>query len=330
MSSVALHFASGAAFFSGSACLVAGLLVVTFARGRLLPAIGRLCILIGLFVIVMSATPLPVWAWCVWGATFVMWIVARLTTVAGRLRVPFAANETLPEERVSNSQITRRQGCGTRSVLAALVVIACTLAAVGWELSWQLAPHGMAEISSHAGKRDVRTRLVVMGDSLSAADFTEGGDPWPTLLAHDQRIEVANLAFSGAKARSALKRLNSAEVAGAVVLLEIGGNDILGGTTAAEFERDLDALLTKIGEGTPSGTIVIMLELPLPPLFNRFGEIQRRLAQRHHVILIPKRFFASVLSGEAATLDGLHLSAAGQRRMANMVWEHVSPYLHTR
>ena len=67
-----------------------------------------------------------------------------------------------------------------------------------------------------------------------------------------------------------------------------------------------------------------MLELPLPPLYNRFGAIQRRLARRYGVVLIPKRYFAAALSGEAATIDGLHLSPAGHRKMAAMIWSLVS------
>lgn len=210
-----------------------------------------------------------------------------------------------------------RKGCGTRSVPATLPVVAFTLAAVGWELSWQFPPGGAKEMFRQAGKPDLRTRLVVIGDSLSAEDFTDGGDPWPTLLAREHAIEVVNLAFSGAKAGSAAKRVTAEDVAGAVVLLEIGGNDLLGGTTPEGFERDLDSLLTKVCSGP---RMVVMLELPLPPLYNRFGEIQRRLARRHNVVLIPKRYFASVLIGEEATLDGLHLSRSGHRKMAAMVW----------
>jgi len=93
---------------------------------------------------------------------------------------------------------------------------------------------------------------------------------------------------------------------------------VLGSTSPAEFERDLDRLLTKICR---PDNAVVMLELPLPPLYNRFGETQRRLASRHGVILIPKRYFASVLIGEQATLDGLHLSSVGHQQMAKMIWE---------
>ena len=330
MSSVAIHVASGAAFFSGSAALVAGILLATFARGRVPAAIGRLGILTGIFLIVLSATPLPVWAWCVWGATFLMWVAARFARpipenldCGGAKDVDKQAHAIPPDPPLQRGESTTR----VRSPLATaslLAVFACTLAAMAWEVSWQLPPRGVPAPFSQTPSPDARSRLVVIGDSLSAEDFTEGGDPWPTLLAREHAIEVVNLAFSGAKAGSAAKRVTSGEIGGAVVLVEIGGNDLLGGTTPAEFERDLDVLLTKAGDGP---RLVVMLELPLPPLYNRFGEIQRRLAGRHNVVLVPKRYFASVLIGEEATLDGLHLSPAGHRRMASMVWGQVSRFL---
>src|SRR5262245_10308591 len=101
MSSVAIHFASGAAIFSGSACLGAGLLIVNCARRRFLPAAGRLLVLAGLFLIVMSATPLPVWLWCVWGASLVLWMASR-RNVAGILRIPRPLQDPKREGDVLN------------------------------------------------------------------------------------------------------------------------------------------------------------------------------------------------------------------------------------
>src|SRR5262249_48024448 len=106
-------------------------------------------------------------------------------------------------------------------VTATIAVVACTLAAVGWELSWQMPPRLVQEARSRAVRPDLQKRLVVIGDSLSAEDFTEGGDPWPKLLAREHGIEIVNLAFSGAKAGSAAKRVTSEELANTVVLLEI-------------------------------------------------------------------------------------------------------------
>jgi acyl-CoA thioesterase-1 len=289
MMSVAAFFASGTAFFSGGACLLAGLILATRWRQRFAKAAGRLLITLGIFQIVILVTPLPLWAYSIWASSLLAWIVIRCSRFASRPRWRTAALATC---------------------------IGCSVAAVVWELSYQLSPPAL---TGHW------PRLVVIGDSLSAAEFTEGGDPWPTLLARDHAVAVDNLAFNGAQAASAEKKVSSEQVAHALVLLEIGGNDLLGATSSDDFDRHLERLLKKVCR---PDNAVVMLELPLPPLYNRLGEIQRRLAGAYHVYLIPKREFARVIAGKNATVDSLHLSPAGHRAMAEMIWKHLSSVLH--
>ena len=115
---------------------------------------------------------------------------------------------------------------------------------------------------------------------------------------------------------------NQLPAEGGLVLIEIGGNDLLGETTSAQFERDLNQLLSQI---RAPGRTLVMFELPLPPLCNEYGRIQRRLAARYGVRLIPKRVFISVLAGGGATLDSIHLSEAGHQQMADSVWAVIDP-----
>jgi lysophospholipase L1-like esterase len=70
-----------------------------------------------------------------------------------------------------------------------------------------------------------------------------------------------------------------------------------------------------------------MFELPLFPHKIAYGQIQRRLAAKYGIWLIPKRCFIDVISGPNATLDGLHLSDAGAHRMAALVAHILSPVL---
>lgn len=288
MRSVAVYFASGAAFFSGAAFLLAGLFTLTFGGHKFARPTGRFLLLLGIFQIIMSATPLPMWAYAIWVMGLLFWIVA----------------------------VVPRQTIRPRRRAAALAIcVGCTIGAAVWELRFQLSPPPLV---GHW------TRLVVIGDSLSAQEFTEGGDPWPALLAQDHGIVVDNLAFNGAQAGSAEKKVSSAQVADALVLLEIGGNDLLGATSTKDFDRNLDRLLQKVCR---PDNAVVMLELPLLPLYNRYGEIQRRLASAYHVHLIPKRYFAGVIAGEKATLDGLHLSSEGHMKMSAMIWRHLSSAL---
>jgi lysophospholipase L1-like esterase len=73
-----------------------------------------------------------------------------------------------------------------------------------------------------------------------------------------------------------------------------------------------------------------MFELPLLPHKIAYGQIQRRLAAKYGVWLIPKRYFTDVIGGANATSDGLHLSEIGSRRMAALVAQALLPVLKAR
>ena len=68
-----------------------------------------------------------------------------------------------------------------------------------------------------------------------------------------------------------------------------------------------------------------MFELPIPPLYEGFGRVQRNLASRHGVALIPKRILLSVIAAADATVDSLHLTQQGHDRMADVVWALLAP-----
>lgn len=194
---------------------------------------------------------------------------------------------------------------------ANITMVVVWLGAAAVELPWHFLPH--------SNGRDVSS-LIVVGDSVSAGLGDQKEETWPALLAQQHQVDVQDLSHVGETAGSALKRARNSELQSKRILLEIGGNDILGTTTTAQFERDLDALLAFLK--TPDRE-VLMFELPLPPLYHEYGRIQRMLAERHEVKLIPKRIFLSIIAEGDSTLDSIHLSQAGHQRMANLVWELI-------
>jgi len=102
----------------------------------------------------------------------------------------------------------------------------------------------------------------------------------------------------------------------AIVILEIGGNDLIGETDAATFRNHLDLLVSSLRVQPHR---VLMLELPLFPFQNAFGAAQRSIAAKYNASLLPKRCFAAVLGTENGTLDGLHLSQKGHEAMAKIL-----------
>ncbi|NLV41761.1 MAG: hypothetical protein GXY15_11110 [Candidatus Hydrogenedentes bacterium] len=151
----------------------------------------------------------------------------------------------------------------------------------------------------------------VIGDSLSMGADTPDGD-WPNLLGGALGIPIVRHAHAGATVGTALSYADEIpEDQKAAVLVELGGNNLLGGK--GDFARELDEMLGRLRR---SGRRVVMVELPLPPLYNAYGTAQRRLARRHGVTLIPKRVLAGVFAAPGATTDGLHLSDEGHRALA--------------
>jgi acyl-CoA thioesterase-1 len=163
----------------------------------------------------------------------------------------------------------------------------------------------------------------VIGDSITAghgeSDLTR---KWPTILRDRRGVAVEDFSKAGATAGSAAKQLEQVSIDAAVVIVEIGGNDFLGGGSVEDFEAGLDALLKAVCK---PGRQVAMFELPIPPLYERFGRVQRDLASRHGVALIPKRILLSVIEAADATVDSLHLTQQGHDEMAAVVWALLEP-----
>jgi acyl-CoA thioesterase-1 len=193
--------------------------------------------------------------------------------------------------------------------------------ALRWTLSGALlgVSAWMAVANALATRGDGRvlptgTPVFVLGDSLSA---TTGGGArvWPELLGTRLGMTVANLARSGARLEDGVR--HAGDLPGqAIVLVALGGNDLLGGATPAVFAADLRALLAGL---VGPGRRILMFELPLLPFQNAYGRIQREACEEHGVRLLPRSILAGAVARPGHTIDGLHLSPRGHAWMADRV-----------
>ena len=197
--------------------------------------------------------------------------------------------------------------------------------AIAVALAWVIAAAIEAPRLLAPNLRPARSRSVtIIGDSVTALPSEDNAPTWPRILADQHNLEVQDISHDGETAASALKRARTHAIGAPIVLVEIGGNDLLGSTSSARFSHDLDALLAYL---KAPGRQVVMFELPLPPFYQEYGRIQRTLAIKYDVALIPKRIFLGVLAGRDATVDTIHLSGVGHQRMALCVWQLLSSAL---
>jgi len=280
---VVYHIGSGHAFFSGIALIQLAGLSAFLRRGRWLVVCRVILVCAGVVLVAVSSTPLPAWFYGIAGAVTLAWIVVE-----------------------SSAKTTRRRlGLRLRYALLAVWWLGIAL-----ELPFHLMP---------AIPRLQHPELFLVGDSLSAGLGGEA-ETWPKMLSRLHHVVVHDLSRSGADAAAAMRQAEQVSGSTSPVLVEIGGNDVLRETRPEDFERALDVLLAKLGDG---GRTVIMLELPLPPFHNPYGDAQRRLARRHKVLLVPKRVLIGVLTSKGATLDTIHLSQRGHALMAETVWDLI-------
>lgn len=281
-----LHIASGQAFFSGVILVQLALVLALRRQNRWIKLGGTIAAYGGLLLIVASATPLSGWFYAFAGTVTVAWLILEDT---GRPQV-------------------RRVRPWLRGIVAAT-----------WWLGVALeAPyHGMPTLPNLGDPT-----VYVVGDSVAAGTGIEAMT-WPKLLAQERGLRIRDLSLPGATVTTALRdQATRCVERDALVLAEIGGNDVLAGTPPASFERSLDALLARLRS---EGRTVVLLELPLPPFYNRYGSIQRRLARRHGVWLVPKRILLGVLMTPGATVDTVHLSRQGHEQMARVLGDVLRP-----
>ena len=207
------------------------------------------------------------------------------------------------------SSFIRRAAFPASATLAVLLIVLSLI-----ELQHRVLPSMSGPPSDH---------LVVIGDSISAG-IDPRVPPWPFEFTRMTGASVKNLSVVGAATADGLKMTAKVEAEDTAILIEIGGNDLIVGTPSSEFGHSMEEILQRVAV---PGRTVVMFELPLLPDRVAYGQIQRRLAKKYNVWLIPKRYFVSVIGGANATSDGLHLLPEGTRRMADLVAQVFSPVM---
>ncbi len=237
----------------------------------------------GIVVVVISGTPQPVWLYALWliSAVIGLYILNR-----PRLR---------PRHKWHCAVAV---GVGT-----AMLVLAET-------------PYHQRPVVGVAPD----TPIYVLGDSISAGTECDA-KAWPAVLDGMLPNPVTNLAVWGTSAAGAMKQARQIDRPSALVIVEIGGIDLISRHASATFRKDYDALLAALHH---AGHKLLLIEIPLFPFTNGYGQAQRELAKKYNAALIPKRHFARVLSLPDATLDDLHLSQRGHLAMATMVAKSIS------
>ena len=178
--------------------------------------------------------------------------------------------------------------------------------------------------------------IVVMGDSVSAAYGMEVQQGWVALLQKklgEQQADyiINNESISGDTSAGGLARVDQALSRHKPdwLLLELGGNDGLRGSSVTEMKNNLAEIVRRAQK---AGARVLLLAMRLPPNYGKryidsFYDVYPQLSSEMNIPFVPFILEDVALHPELVQADGLHPNAKAQPVIAERIWKYLLPLL---
>ena len=208
---------------------------------------------------------------------------------------------------------------------ALLALAACGDAAEDAAPAAEIAEDGQPALPAIPVMGPERT-IIAFGDSLFAGYNLDPRDSYPeklenALRAKGMNADVINAGVSGDTSAAGLQRLEftlaAQETPPALLILELGGNDLLRGLSPEETKVNLGKMLTILRE---QKVPVLIMGMRAPPNYGpefqaQFDAIYRDLAKEYGAALIP--FWLEDIYREPALFqaDKIHPTADGIERL---------------
>lgn len=168
--------------------------------------------------------------------------------------------------------------------------------------------------------------IVCLGDSITAGVGSGPGEAYPDLLAARLGTEVLNAGESGDTAAQGLARLDGVLAEDPwMVIVELGGNDILRQVPPEQTERALRRILDRL---LSARVVPVLVEVDAP-FGARHAEIYERLGDEYHVPVVEDAI-GEILRDRALKSDTVHPNAEGQKVLAKAIAEEIGPILKAR
>ena len=183
-------------------------------------------------------------------------------------------------------------------------------------------------------EKERNAKLLILGDSLSAAYGLRQEEGWVSLLQNTWRdenipIDIVNAAVSGETTDGGLARLPRllTQHQPSHVLIELGGNDGLQGHNVKKIRSNLVALV-KIAQAADAKVFLQDMQIPTnygKRYTNMFGESFDRVGEELNVPVIP--FFLQNIALDTSLMqrDGIHPNAEAQALIAEFMHRQLMP-----
>jgi acyl-CoA thioesterase-1 len=180
--------------------------------------------------------------------------------------------------------------------------------------------------------------VLILGTSLTAGfGLPDPSLAYPALLQQKAdsagyKVLIHNAGVSGETSAGALRRVEwLLQEPVSVFVLETGANDGLRGQEPDSLRSNIESILDRVRREQPPPRILLVGMEAMPNLgqsyLREFRRVYPEVAKKYDVPLVP--FLLQDVAGVDSLNqpDGVHPTAAGQRRIAETVWRYLEPLL---
>jgi len=193
-----------------------------------------------------------------------------------------------------------------RSLLVAAVLVVAGLVA------WLVLASGSAPARPTSGER-----IIAFGDSLVQGVGASPGRDVVSVLSRRLGVPIVNAGRSGDTTGAALTRLDSSVLSRnpRIVIVLLGGNDMLRRVPRATTFANLDAIVSRI---RARGAAVILVSVELGFGTGSDGRAYEELASRTSSALV-RDILSGIFGRQALMSDGIHPNDRGYELMADRI-----------
>lgn len=176
-------------------------------------------------------------------------------------------------------------------------------------------------VPKHKTKSNNAGPIVFFGDSITAGQGAGAGEDFPTLIGKKLNVKIVNAGVSGNTTHDALLRIDKDVLSQnpSVVVVELGGNDLLLSEDSQVTKSNLDSILSKI---KPTGAKIVILEVKIF-LFNKnYDTNGQTLAKKYNATYVPN-ILEGIMADQSLKFDDIHPNAKGYQKIA----ERLTPII---
>ncbi|MGB7655993.1 MAG: arylesterase [Novosphingobium sp.] len=203
-----------------------------------------------------------------------------------------------------------------------LVMLATPALLAGCKNDAPVAEQSPVAVQTTAAPQGDEQVILALGDSLFAGYGLEPGQSYPAhleaaLQTRGIKARIVNAGVSGDTTAGGLQRtdfvLNDQAQKPALVIISLGGNDMLRGLSPAETRKNLDALLAKFAAAKVPVLLLGMLAAPNmgADYAKAFNAIYPALSKKYGAGLVPFFLQPLVEKPQLVQADHIHPTLAG-------------------